>query len=280
MTVGAIAARLGAPSGSIYHRYTSRDLLMAHLWIRTVRRFQEGFLRAAGAPDPAEAAAGAVAYVVRWAAERPGEARLLLLHRREDLLARWPEALSEDLARLNRPVDEALARLADRLLLVGSAEERRERVTFAAQDPGELLAVLHPEFVGRVSPGMPLDVGRVHHGPQAMLRDCWAVIFKELDTFPAAEEFVWSGPDRVIALGRYRGTARRTGRPHDAVFAHDLRLRDGLVVELTQVTDTARWHDALAPCQGAVPADEKGRLAPGPPPSRLPAPGLECFTGS
>ena len=44
-TVASIAKRLGAPSGSIYHRFESRDLLLARLWIRTVHRAQQGFRR-------------------------------------------------------------------------------------------------------------------------------------------------------------------------------------------------------------------------------------------
>ena len=54
-TVAAIAEKLEAPSGSIYHRFESRDLLLARLWIRTVRRAQEGFAAALDGPDLAEA---------------------------------------------------------------------------------------------------------------------------------------------------------------------------------------------------------------------------------
>jgi hypothetical protein len=31
----------------------------------------------------------------------------------------------------------------------------------------------------------------------------------------------------------------------EAAFAHDIRLRDGLIVSLVQITDTAMWHKAL-----------------------------------
>ncbi|GIH69963.1 nuclear transport factor 2 family protein [Sphaerimonospora thailandensis] len=130
---------------------------------------------------------------------------------------------------------------------------------FAARDVAELLAVLHPDFVGRVSAGMPLGVGGVHHGPEAMLRDCWGVIYGELDTCPQPDEYLWSGSDRVVVLGHYRGAARRTGESHDAVFAHALRLKDGLIVELVQITDTARWHAALAEEHGAGEAVNKTR---------------------
>ncbi|MEV4095558.1 nuclear transport factor 2 family protein [Streptosporangium saharense] len=117
---------------------------------------------------------------------------------------------------------------------------------FAARDPEAILGALHPEFVGTVSAGMPLGVGGTHTGPEAMLGDCWGVVFTHLDTAPYPEEEVWSGPERVVVFGHYRGTARASGRAHEAAFAHDLRLRDGLVAGLVQITDTARWGEALA----------------------------------
>lgn len=129
VTVTAVAARIGAPSGSVYHRYGSRDLLLAHLWIRAVRRFQEGFLVAAGAPGLAEAVRAAAAHVVRWSAEHPDEARLLLAHDVAELRERWPAELGEELDGLNTAVAAALRELAARL-----PGEALERLTFALVD--------------------------------------------------------------------------------------------------------------------------------------------------
>lgn len=114
VTITAIAARLGAPSGSIYHRYGSRDLLLAHLWVRTVRRFQEGFLEAIAAADLAQAVRQAAAHTVRWSAGHPDEAVLLLTHHVKDLTERWPDELGEELARLNDGTMRAMAELAER----------------------------------------------------------------------------------------------------------------------------------------------------------------------
>lgn len=113
-SVAAIARRLGAPSGSIYHRFPSRDLVIATLWVRTVKQFQRGFLEALEVTDPAEAARRAATHTVEWAADHRREARLLTLHRREDLLARWPDELGEDLATLNDEVRDALVAFARR----------------------------------------------------------------------------------------------------------------------------------------------------------------------
>ena len=39
LTASAVARSLSAPSGSVYHRFASRDHLAAALWLRTVERF-------------------------------------------------------------------------------------------------------------------------------------------------------------------------------------------------------------------------------------------------
>lgn len=111
-TAVAVAKRLGAPSGSIYHRFPSRDLLVATLWVRTVQRFQRGFLDALASPDPRNAAERAVRHTLDWSTAHPTEAKLLTRHRREDLIALWPDALGDELRTLNDDVGRAIRRFA------------------------------------------------------------------------------------------------------------------------------------------------------------------------
>jgi ketosteroid isomerase-like protein len=117
---------------------------------------------------------------------------------------------------------------------------------FAAHDARALLAVLIPGFRGVVSEGMPDGLGGTYDGAEAMLRECWARVFALLDLRPVPAEYLPVADDRMVVLGRYEGTARATGRPLSAAFAHVLRFADGRVCELVQITDTARWRDALA----------------------------------
>ena len=100
-TVANIAATVGAPSGSIYHRFDSRDLMFARLWIRTVRRSQPGFIAALADDDLNAGARDAVLHVPRWSRSHLSEAVVLLLYRREDLAARWPDELGDELRDLN-----------------------------------------------------------------------------------------------------------------------------------------------------------------------------------
>lgn len=118
---------------------------------------------------------------------------------------------------------------------------------FAAHDATALLAVLAPGFCGIVCEGMPDGLGGAYDTAEAMLRQCWARVFALADVRPIPAEYLPVPDDRIIVLGRYEGTARATGRSLSAAFAHVLRFADNKVCELIQITDTAHWHDALAP---------------------------------
>ncbi|MGH3550975.1 MAG: TetR/AcrR family transcriptional regulator [Pseudonocardiaceae bacterium] len=114
-TISALGELLGAPVGSIYHRFASRDLVLAALWLRTVHRFQEGFLTALAGKNLQSAAVDTALHTVRWSREDPDQARVLLLYRREDLAARWPVELGTQLASLNAALATALRSYATRL---------------------------------------------------------------------------------------------------------------------------------------------------------------------
>lgn len=113
---------------------------------------------------------------------------------------------------------------------------------FAARDGQAILDALTEDFLGEVSDGMPLGVGGRHEGRDAMLRDCWGPVFATYDMRLDAEEYLDCGPGRVVVTGRYHGPHRTEGWEVDAAFAHVLRLRDGRVASLRQITDTARWQ--------------------------------------
>lgn len=115
-TIEAIADASGAPTGSIYHRFGSRDELIAKLWIRAVHRSQASFLAALERDSPREAALAAALSIVDFCEDHPADAQLLVGFRREDLISAVPEGpLADELAVLNRPVERALVQLARRL---------------------------------------------------------------------------------------------------------------------------------------------------------------------
>jgi AcrR family transcriptional regulator len=115
-TIEAIANTSGAPIGSIYHRFGSRDELIARLWIRAVYRSQASFVAALERQDPREAALAAAISIIEFCEENPADARLLVSFRREDLVRSAPSGpLIDELEELNRPVQKAVVGLARRL---------------------------------------------------------------------------------------------------------------------------------------------------------------------
>jgi AcrR family transcriptional regulator len=115
-TVEAIAEASGAPTGSIYHRFGSRDELVARLWIRAVYRSQASFVAALEHEDALEAALAAAMSIIDFCEDHPADAQLLVSFRRDDLMRSVPSgSLAEELAELNRPIQRAVIDLARRL---------------------------------------------------------------------------------------------------------------------------------------------------------------------
>src|ERR687897_2072654 len=73
-TVEAIAGESGAPTGSIYHRFGSRDELLARLWLRAVYRSQASFLAALEQEDPQDATLAAAMSIIDFCETEPADA--------------------------------------------------------------------------------------------------------------------------------------------------------------------------------------------------------------
>jgi AcrR family transcriptional regulator len=113
-TVSNIAKRIGAPSGSIYHRFESRDLVLAQLWVRTAVRAQEGFLEALADEDLDAAAHNAALHIPRWSRAHLNEATVMLLYRRDDLADRFPDELGDDLEQVRTRIERAMRNFTKR----------------------------------------------------------------------------------------------------------------------------------------------------------------------
>ena len=133
LTMTAVARVLGAPSGSLYHRFPGRDTLAAAMWLRGVRRFQSGYLAKLGDPDPLEAALGAAGHVVTWSRANLSDARLLLQFRSSDLIGgTWPQTLRDENLRLQRQLTTGIRDLQAAFGATEPAE--RHRVSYAVID--------------------------------------------------------------------------------------------------------------------------------------------------
>lgn len=122
VSIKRIATILKAPSGSVYHRFGSRDHLVAELWLNAVESFQSRFANAV-VTDPAIAARD----VVRWSRENREIATLLTRYRREDLMqSTWPKEVQDRARILAGQLDADFKELANRY--------PREKLMLAAVD--------------------------------------------------------------------------------------------------------------------------------------------------
>src|SRR5947209_20196789 len=96
VTVSSLTERLGAPSGSFYYRFASRDVLLAELWLSTALDFQSGFVAAIRRGDGLAAAL----HTPTWVRAHLDDARFFLLYHRDDFMhGDWPQALTPSVAR-------------------------------------------------------------------------------------------------------------------------------------------------------------------------------------
>ena len=151
VTMAAVIEAAGAPSGSLYHRFRGRPALQAALWLRTLERFQAGFLSAASGEDGLGAALAAAAHTIAWSRAHGEEARLLLYGAADFGSASWAEPDHERLASRQAGVTAAIDALVGKLALRGS--DARERVLLATVDLPLALVRRH------LSSGEPVPVG-------------------------------------------------------------------------------------------------------------------------
>jgi AcrR family transcriptional regulator len=124
VTVASVSERLGSPTGSFYHRFASRDVLLGSLWLRTVLDFQTGISAALDADD----ALGAALHTPAWVRKHPDKARLLLLHDRRDFLkAEWPPELRGGVAEMT----ERMAAASRKWARVIFGKEGRDEIRLA-----------------------------------------------------------------------------------------------------------------------------------------------------
>jgi 2-(1,2-epoxy-1,2-dihydrophenyl)acetyl-CoA isomerase len=116
----------------------------------------------------------------------------------------------------------------------------------AAGDRDTLSSLLHPDFVGHATEGLPLGMGGRHDGPEAMQRDLWWTIGRHFKVEVQPEEYRALDDGRLFIAGNYRGEGRASGRRLDAAFIHLIAFAaDGRIASLQQLTDSAAWVQAL-----------------------------------
>lgn len=157
-SVAAIARESKAPVGTLYHRFGSRDGVLAAAWLRALEAFQRRALAAAADLDPFDAAVAMAASQISFAQQQPDDALLLLSVRRDDLLDADPgDRFRARLDAINGPLDDAIARLT--VALSGRSDARaRDAIVRAVVDLPNAAIRRHTRAGGKLPRWLEQDV--------------------------------------------------------------------------------------------------------------------------
>jgi ketosteroid isomerase-like protein len=114
---------------------------------------------------------------------------------------------------------------------------------FAKGDIPTVLGSLSADIAWTEAEGFPY--GGTYHGPKAILEGVFLRLGSEWEGFAAVPDEFVDGGDTVVALGKYSGTYKRTGKSFQANFAHVWKMSDGKAIRFVQYVDTLVVQRAL-----------------------------------
>jgi AcrR family transcriptional regulator len=151
VTVDSVAERMGAPKGSFYYRFASRDALLGEVWLKTVLAYQQGFVAAIEAGDGLSAAL----HTPAWARRHLDDARLLMLYSRHDFVhGDWPAALKRGVADQAERFEACLRTFARGAFGRAGRAEMRRAIFVLAEVP---IAAVKPHLERRERPPPLVD---------------------------------------------------------------------------------------------------------------------------
>lgn len=132
LTMTSVTQHLGASNGSIYHRFPERAALLAALWLRTSRKFQQAYFDVLDDPPTVEGVVTAAAWVVDWCRDHLDEALVLQAGVRAFSPDEWPEAARSALNDLDSATQHQIARALQ--VVAKQTGLPRDQVAFAMLD--------------------------------------------------------------------------------------------------------------------------------------------------
>ena len=109
---------------------------------------------------------------------------------------------------------------------------------FAAGDVAAVLGAMSPDIVWNEAENFPYADGNPYVGPQAVAEGVFARCIGEWDGFAVSVEEILDAGDTIVALGRYGGSCKATGKAMNPQLAHVWRVADGKAVAFQQYVDT------------------------------------------
>jgi ketosteroid isomerase-like protein len=109
---------------------------------------------------------------------------------------------------------------------------------FAAGDVAAVLGAMSPDIVWNEAENFPYADGNPYVGPQAVAEGVFARCIGEWDGFAVTVAEILDAGDTIVALGRYGGSCKATGKAMNPQLAHVWRVADGKAVAFQQYVDT------------------------------------------
>ena len=109
---------------------------------------------------------------------------------------------------------------------------------FGVGNVAGVLGVMSPDIVWNEAENFPYADNNPYHGPEAVAAGVFARCIGEWDGFAVAMNDLIDGGERVVALGRYSGSFKETGRSMNPRAVHVWTLKDGKIVTFHQYIDT------------------------------------------
>ena len=109
---------------------------------------------------------------------------------------------------------------------------------FAAGEVAAVLGAMSPDIVWNEAENFPYADGNPYVGPQAIAEGVFARCIGEWDGFAVTVEEILDAGDTIVALGRYGGSCKATGKAMNPQLAHVWRVADGEAVAFQQYVDT------------------------------------------
>jgi ketosteroid isomerase-like protein len=116
---------------------------------------------------------------------------------------------------------------------------------FAKGDIPSVLDFLSPDIEWTEAEGFPY--GGTYTGPDAVLAGVFMRLGTEWEGFAAVPDEFIDGGETVVALGKYGGKYKATGKSLQVNFAHVWKVREGKAVRFVQYVDTLVVQRALQP---------------------------------
>lgn len=109
---------------------------------------------------------------------------------------------------------------------------------FASGDVAGVVARMSPDIIWNEAENFPYADGNPYVGPDAVVKGVFARCATEWDGFTVAMEEILDAGDTIVALGRYSGIYKATGRAQNTQVVHVWRISGGKATRFQQYADT------------------------------------------